>query len=387
MPLLFVLGLGAFVSGMTMRLTDPLVPAIARDLVSTPAVVALATSVFTFSYALSQTFVGALADTVGKVRVIQVCLGVLVLASVFTALVPTLAALFMARSLAGVFTSGVFTIALGIVGDRVPFAERQVALSNLLMAVLIAQLSGQIASGFIAEAFGWRTVAWLTAFATLIAFAVTVVGLKPRSNVERPPFSLSRVKAANAELLSNPLARACFAAVFVEGILVMGFFPFVAALLERRGAGGLVEAGFVLGGFGLGGILYTFNVRRILALGGGMLGVMRMGGLIAGSGYLVYALAGPWQQEVVGFMMVGTGFYMMHGSLQTQVTEVAPSNRATAVALHSLFFVLGQGVGPVVFTAAIALVGGGASAIGAALVLAALGFTAAAALGRRSNDA
>lgn len=387
MPLLFVLGLGAFVSGVTMRLTDPLVPAIARDLAVTPALVAVLATAFTFSYALSQTFVGALADTVGKVRVVQVSLGVLVLISAMTALAPTILVLFIARALAGATTSGVFTIALGIVGDRVPFAERQVALSNLLMAVLIAQLFGQIASGYIADAFGWRAVAWLAALATLLAFVATALWLKPRQNVERPPFNLTRIRAANGELLANPVARACYAAVFVEGTVVMGFFPFVAVLLERRGAGGLIEAGFVLGGFGLGGITYTIFVRRILARLGGMLNVMRLGGIISGSGYLVYAAAGPWQQEVAGFVLVGLGFYMMHGSLQTQVTEVAPSNRATAVSLHSLFFVLGQGVGPLVFTVLIALIGGTASAVVAGVVLSGLGVTAAAAMQPRSDHA
>lgn len=387
MPLLFVLGLGAFVSGVTMRLTDPLVPAIARDLAVAPALVAVLATAFTFSYAVAQTFVGALADTVGKVRVIQVCLGVLVAISILTALAPDILALFIARALAGVFVSGVFTIALGIVGDRVAFAERQVALSNLLMAVLIAQLGGQIASGFIAEAFGWRAVAWLAAGATAIAFAATAVWLLPRPNVERPPFSLTRIRANNGALLANPVARACYGAVFVEGVLVMGFFPFVAVLLERRGAGGLIEAGFVLGGFGLGGIVYTILVRRILDRAGGMLNVMRLGGVISGSGYLLFAAAGPWQVEVAGFVLVGLGFYMMHGSLQTQVTEVAPANRATAVSLHSLFFVLGQGVGPLVFTATIALVGGTASAVMAGLVLCGLGITAAAAIQRHSDHA
>lgn len=387
MPLLFVLGLGAFVSGVTMRLTDPLVPAIARDLAVAPALVAVLATAFTFAYATAQTFVGALADTVGKVRIIQVCLGALVLVSALTALAPTILMLFIARAMAGAVTSGVFTIALGIVGDRVAFAERQVALSNLLMAVLIAQLFGQIASGFIADAYGWRAVAWIAAGATAIAFIATALWLKPRPDIERPPFNLTRIRAANGELLRNPVARACYAAVFVEGTVVMGFFPFVAVLLERRGAGGLIEAGFVLGGFGLGGITYTLFVRGILARAGGMLNVMRLGGLVSGAGYLVYASAGPWQLEIVGFVLVGLGFYMMHGSLQTQVTEVAPSNRATAVSLHSLFFVLGQGVGPVVFTVLTMAIGGTASAVIAGLVLGGLGMTAAAAIARHSEHA
>lgn len=387
MPILFVLGLGAFVSGLTMRLIDPIVPDVARDLQVSPTVVALVVSAFTFSFAAAQVFLGALADTAGKVRVMQFSLAALVVTAVWTALAPSITTLFLARAMAGIAASGVFTIALGIVGDRIAFDKRQVALSNLLMAVLIAQLLGQIAAGFIAAALGWRAVAWIVTGATVIALVATVLWLVPRANIERPPFSLARVRAANGLLLANPVARACYATVFVEGILVIGFFPFVALLLEGRGAGGLVEAGFVLGGFGLGGILYTVNVRRILDMTGGMFGAMRAGGVVTGMGYLIYALPGPWPLEMLGYVLIGAGFYTMHGSLQTQVTEVAPSNRATAVALHSLFFVLGQGVGPIVFTGFISLIGGGASAAIAGVLIACLGFVAASAISRHSNRA
>ena len=168
-------------------------------------------------------------------------------------------------------------------------------------------------------------------------------------------------------------------------MLVFGFIPFVAVLIEARGAGGLREAGLVLTGMGLGGFFYTFNVRRLLDLVGGMHNVMRLGGLLVLTGFLIMSIAGSWQLDAVAFTFLGTGFYMVHGSLQTQVTEVAPDNRATAVALHSFFFILGQSVGPILYSVVLALIGPRIALVLSGLALCTLAFTAAKAFARRQT--
>ena len=48
-------------------------------------------------------------------------------------------------------------------------------------------------------------------------------------------------------------------------------------------------------------------------------------------------------------MLLGFGFYMLHGCIQIYVTELAPAARGSAMALHSFFFFLGQAVGPIVY--------------------------------------
>jgi predicted MFS family arabinose efflux permease len=47
--------------------------------------------------------------------------------------------------------------------------------------------------------------------------------------------------------------------------------------------------------------------------------------------------------------VTGIGFYMIHNSLQTQATELAPDARGAAVALHAFFFFLGQACGPIMY--------------------------------------
>ena len=387
MPLLFVLAAACFIGSFSIRLLDPVVPQIARDLAVLPATVALLASAFAFPYALAQPVLGPLGDAVGKARIIKICIGVLALSLAASALAPTYEVLFAARMVAGLAGGGIIPLALATVGDRFAFAERQVALSHLLSAMLIAQLVGVIGSGLVASLLGWRMVLAIATLVTLAVLALTVWRLEPRVVVERRPFNLASMRGGYTQVFANARAKICFAAVFVEGIVVFGLLPYVATLLEERGAGGIREAGFVLAGLGLGGLIYTVSVKRLLNGLGGMLNLMRVGGLIAALGLVVKALAGlyglAWPADMAAFVLVGCGFYMVHASLQTQATELAPDNRGAAVSLHAFFFFLGHAAGPPVYAVLLATVGSAVTVVAMAAVFALLGFATAAALAAR----
>lgn len=380
MPLLLVLSLACFSSALIIRLTDPVVVQIARDFAVDPGTVALLASAFAFPYALGQPVLGPLADTVGKARVIKVCLAVVALGMVASALAPRVELLFAGRAIAGLAAGGVIPVGLALVGDRFPLAERQVALSRLLGAMLTGQLIGAIGAGVIGAHAGWRVVLGLGAGIVLAALALTLARLSARSDVERPKFSLARIREAYAQVFANPRAKICYAAVFVEGVCIIGLVPYLAVLLEKRGAGGVTEAGFVLGGLGTGGVLFSLLVGFLLNRLGGSLNLMRAGGAIAGAGLLAYGLSPGVVAETLSFLVLGLGFYMLHNSLQTQATELAPSARGAAVALHASFFFAGQATGPIAYRLGFASLGTLTPILIAAAVMASLGFWTAARL-------
>jgi predicted MFS family arabinose efflux permease len=65
----------------------------------------------------------------------------------------------------------------------------------------------------------------------------------------------------------------------------------------------------------------------------------------------------PWPVEFANFILLGFGFYLLHGCIQVYVTELAPSARGSAMAGHSFFFFVGQAVGPVVYGLGLGSVG------------------------------
>lgn len=383
MRLLAILATSCFVSSMSMRIVDPVVPDIARDLGIDAASVAMLASFYAFPYALAQPVLGAFGDALGKARIIKIALGVLAVCLAASALAPTFGTLSLARLVGGAAAGGIIPLAFAIVGDRFPMSERQLALSRVLTAIIAGQLTGSIGSGFIASFSGWRVATAAATSLALVAFVVTIWQLRPASEVQRRQPSLKEFLDGYRVVFANPRSIVCFSAVFVEGIVIFGLFPYVAVLLEERGAGGLREAGFVLAGFGFGGFIYTALVRLML----GRLGFYKLilaGGVVSGIGLALLSLGTSWPREMATFLIVGVGFYMIHNSLQTQATELAPNNRGSAVAMHAFFMFLGQAFGPVVYGIGLAAMGSSWLLLIAGVAMGVLGIATAWGLKARS---
>ena len=79
----------------------------------------------------------------------------------------------------------------------------------------------------------------------------------------------------------------------------------------------------------------------------------------------------------LSFILMGWGFYMMHGSLQVFASELSVEARATALSLHSFFFFMGQTVGPIAYGFGILNVGKIPTLLAGAVVIAAVGFVCA----------
>jgi predicted MFS family arabinose efflux permease len=370
------------VASLSLRIVDPVVPEIARDLLVSPELIALLATAVAVPYALSQPVLGPLGDTVGKARVMKVCLAVLLVSLLVCALAPTVEVLFAARIVSGLAGGGLIPVALAVVGDRFPMDQRQVALSRVLAAMIVALLVGATGSGLIAEAFGWRVVMGLSAALTGISLLLTLIYLQPRGMAPAGRFNLGRILTGYRAVFANPRASICFSAVFIEGVLIFGFMPYVAILLEAREAGGVREAGFIIAGMGVGGLIYAASVKFLLGRLGGMFNLMRLGGVLVGTGFVGVALAGPWWSAALAFVLIGFGFFSVHNSLQTQATELAPGHRGSAVSLHAFFFFLGQAAGVPLYAVLLERVGARGSLLMAALVLGGLSFVLATLLSR-----
>ena len=143
--------------------------------------------------------------------------------------------------------------------------------------------------------------------------------------------------------------------------------------MQQRQIGGLREAGFAVAGLGLGGLLYTLVVPLILKVATRPQ-MMRAGGILAGLSLMT--LAFPLNALGVSGVMVflGIGFFLMHNSIQTEVTELLPAARASCFALHAFSFYLGQSVGPMLYGQSLSHFGLQASVITGGLVLVCVGF-------------
>jgi predicted MFS family arabinose efflux permease len=176
--------------------------------------------------------------------------------------------------------------------------------------------------------------------------------------------------------------RVIFATVFFEGLSVFGALAFIPWHLHTHFGVSLTLAGLAPGAFGLGGLGYALFARRLLArLGEG--GLARTGGMCLMLGLIGLALGGDWILAIPESALLGLGYYMLHNTLQTNATQMAPANRGTAVSLFAACFFLGQSLGVSIASETIATAGTAVTFAGAALILLMTAVAFAAALRRR----
>jgi predicted MFS family arabinose efflux permease len=366
---LLTAGLALFATSLFMRSVDPLIPQIAESFDMDTRTVALISTAYALPYALAQPLVGGIGDAIGKALVLKACLVLSVVAGLFGAVAPDYRVLLASRVLVGLVSAGIFPIALAIAADIVPVDRRQVAYGRLLAAAMLGNLLGSPLAGVVADAVGWRGVFALVAGLAAVAIVAVQIGFQGLAIDVRDPLDVKSVVGRYRAVLAKPLAKVCFSAVMLEGVFLFGLFPFVAVLLAARGEQRATIAGLVISGFAIGGLLYAGCVSILVR----RLGERRLsmgGGALAAGGIGLVALGLAWPYEFAAFVVLGIGFYSLHGVIQVYVADLVPASRGTAMALHGCSFFLGQALGPVIYRYGFDHLGvGGMSAIGAAALL------------------
>ena len=375
-PALNVITLATFAASLSVRALDPVLPHVAEDFGVSIATAASFASVFAFTFAIIQPALGAAADLFGKARLMIICLALLGLANILGALSRSFSMLFVARILAGIGSGGVFPVALGLTSDLVGPDKRQLAIGRTLAGSMTGNLLGASASGLIGDFLGWRGVLAVLGALVVIAAIAVAAGFRGAALSHPPKANLSTLKHGYRTIFSNPNARVCYSAVFIEGCCVLGLFPFIASFLFDLGETSLSIAGIVIAGFAIGGLLYTMTVSRFLPAIG-VNGMMIVGATLVGLQLVATSFGFGWKVQALCMLFMGWGFYMIHGCLQVFASELSVEARATALSLHSFFFFMGQTIGPIAYGFGILHAGKTPTLVTAAAVIVVLGFVCA----------
>ena len=347
-PALNIIALATFAASLSARALDPVLPHVADDFGVTITTAAGFAAVFAFTFAIIQPVLGATADMFGKARLMIVCLVLLGLANILGAMATSFPLLFATRILAGIGSGGVFPIALGLTSDLVGPEKRQIAIGRTLMGSMSGNLLGASFSGLIGDFMGWRGVLAILGALVVVAAIAVAAGFRGKDLQHPPRTNLAALKHGYRTIFTNPNARICYAAVFIEGCCVLGLFPFIAAFLFELGETSLSIAGIVIAGFAVGGLFYTLTVSRLLPRIG-VKGLMLSGATLVAFQLVAVAMGPQWKLQALSLLFMGWGFYMIHGCLQVFASEFSVEARATALSLHSFFFFMGQTLGPIVY--------------------------------------
>src|SRR5205823_6467919 len=119
-------------------------------------------------------------------------------------------------------------------------------------------------AGGVADLFGWRAVFVVIGSCGAAALVAAVIGFRNYVNEAPARLDFKSMFAGYRIIFANPRAKICYGAVFIEGVAILGVFPYVAVLLAARGETRSSIAGVILAGFAIGGMFYSAGVRLLL---------------------------------------------------------------------------------------------------------------------------
>jgi predicted MFS family arabinose efflux permease len=380
-PAINIIAIANFAASLSARALDPVLPHVADEFSITISTAASFAAVFAFTFAVIQPVLGAAADMFGKVRLMIACLVILGFANMLGAVAGSFPLLFATRILAGIGSGGVFPVALSLTSDLVGPEKRQVAIGRTLAGSMTGNLLGASFSGVVGDFLGWRGVLAILGLLVVAASVAVAAGFRGKAITHPPKTNLRMLRHGYRTIFTNPNAL-CYAAVFIEGCCVLGLFPYLASFLFDLGEKSLSIAGIVIAGFAVGGLFYTLTVSSFLPRLG-VNGMMITGAALVGLQLAAIAFGPGWKIQVTCLLLMGWGFYMIHGCLQVFASELSVEARGTAMSLHSFFFFMGQTVGPIAYGFGIQHAGKTTTLLTAAVIITTLGFACARLLRQR----
>lgn len=344
-----VLGAAAFIVVADARVIDPLLHIIADEFNTGVGGAAVIISAYTIPYGLFQLVYGLLGDRIGKLKVMTAAMLAFAVGTAMCAAVPNLTILTLLRFLTGMVAAAVIPLSLAYIGDSFPYEERQAALGQYLGALVLGQILGGSLGGIFGEYVSWRDIFGLLG---IVSLAITLMMWRATRRVSDEHHQQGSVGLTTFQpyyqLIIQPPARTIIIAVFIEGFCLFGAFAYLGAFLRDRYHLAYVAIGFMLSGFGVGGLIYSRCVRWLVSRLGES-GLIGIGGCLMCISYFLIAVCQIWILFIPLSILMGLGFYMMHGTLQTLATELAPEARGTAVGLFAFNLFMGQGLGAAAF--------------------------------------
>jgi predicted MFS family arabinose efflux permease len=324
-----------------------MLPVVARDFGVGIGTAASVVTMFAAAYGTFQLAYGPVGDRFGKYRVIAWASAASAATSLACALAPTFSLLVVARFLAGGTAGAVIPLSMAWIGDNVAYEERQPVLARFLMGQMFGFAAGSLLGGLGAEHLGyWAPFVFLAAWhaaASAFLFALLRKG-SVADAITAHRFTVGEFFAGIAYVWRQRWARVVLVSVFLEGTFMFGAFAFIATHLHLHYGISLTFAGSIVMLYGAGGLVFAATspvlVRRL-----GEVGLAIGGGAIISATLVAVAALTAWPVAALATVAMGMGFYMLHNTLQTNATQMAPERRGTAVSQFAASLFIGQSVG------------------------------------------
>jgi MFS family permease len=135
-----------------------LLPELAREFAASPAEMSSVMTASAAAIALTAPFTGALADVIGRKRVITAAMLAVVIPMGLIALSTSLESMIVWRFLQGLLLPPIFAVAIAYVGDEWPTAQIPAVAGLYVTGASIGGFAGRFVPGVLADLVGWQRV-------------------------------------------------------------------------------------------------------------------------------------------------------------------------------------------------------------------------------------
>ena len=335
-------GLIGYCAFINLYAPQSILPLLSHEFGASAAEVSTIITVSTLAVALTAPFTGAIADVLGRKRVIVAAMFVIVVPTLMVGMATSLSALIFWRAVQGLVLPPIFAVTVAYIGDEWPPREATTAAGIYSSGASLGGFSGRLVTGFLADLIGWR--AGFNALAVIaFAGAIAVAFLLPH---ERRFVRSEGLLASGRQMLAH-FRNGQLVATYAVGFGVLFNFICTFTYVSFH----LAAAPYNLSSSALGAIFVVYLVGSVLTPWIGW-AVTRFGRRhfmvwvialwVAG---IALTLAPPLPLIILG-LAVSAGCGLICQAISTgYVTITAKAGRSSAVGLYVTSFYIGGSFG------------------------------------------
>jgi predicted MFS family arabinose efflux permease len=319
-----------------------LLPALAAEFGVGAREISLVMTAGTLAIALTAPFTGAVADVLGRKRVIAAAMIAVSVPTMMVALAPDVHGIVLWRFVQGLLLPPIFAVAVAYIGDEWPASEVAGVAGLYMTGASLGGFSGRFIPGIVTDLVGWRGAFLVLAALTLaIALAFTLMLERERRFVRS-----EGLRASIAQMLRhlrNPRLVAIYAVgfgVLFNFIVVFTYVSFHLAAPPYNFSPSLLGTIFLTYLIGsattplIGRAVSRFGRRRFIL---GVIFFWAIGALLL--------LAAPVPAIIAGLALCAVCGMMCQGVSTAYVASFAKEGRSSAVGLYVTSFYVGGSVG------------------------------------------
>ncbi len=337
-------GIPGFCAFFNLYGPQSLLPSLAREFDASPAQISLTITATTLAIAISAPFAGAIADVLGRKRVIAAAMIVATIPLIMIALAPSLHALIFWRFMLGLALPPIFTVVVAYIGEEWPPAQAMGVMGVYMAATSVGGFAGRFASGLLADLVGWRAGFLVTAAMTL-ACGLAVAAVLPHERNFTRSEGLAVSGRQMLAHLRNPQLLATYAVGFGTLFTFVALFTYVNFVLAAPPFNlpptllGAIFVTYLAGAaavLGLGRAIARFGRRPLVV---GAIALWACGALLT----LVPALPAI----IAGLAVAACGGFIVQATSTGYVALTAESGRTSAIGFYATTYYIGGSIGAV----------------------------------------